>query len=102
MSFSSISVENLFAVHDKVCVITGGNRGIGAMIASGFVKNGATVYIVARDKETGEKTADELNKLGPGKCVSLTADLSTETECIRVSETVKTLSPGGIDVLINK
>ena len=45
-------MKNLFDVNGKVAVVTGGSRGIGAMIARGFVENGVKTYITAR-KEAG-------------------------------------------------
>ncbi|MEV0590909.1 SDR family oxidoreductase [Nonomuraea cavernae] len=61
----------LFSVEGKTVVVTGGSRGIGRMIAAGFVEAGATVYISARKMPEVEKTAAELG------CVGVPADLST-------------------------
>ncbi|MCA2189355.1 SDR family oxidoreductase [Nonomuraea cavernae] len=61
----------LFSVEGKTVVVTGGSRGIGRMIAAGFVEAGATVYISARKTPEVEKTAAELG------CVGVPADLST-------------------------
>ena len=44
-------VENLFSIKGKTALVTGGSRGIGEMIASGFCANGAKVYITARSKD---------------------------------------------------
>ncbi len=66
----------LFSIRGKTAVVTGGSRGIGRMIAAGFVAAGARVYICARKAEACDATAAELSKLG--ECVSLPADISTE------------------------
>ena len=50
-------VENLFSIKGKTALVTGGSRGIGEMIASGFCANGAKVYITARSKDTVLETA---------------------------------------------
>ena len=47
----SLEINNLFSVKDKVAVVTGGSRGIGEMLSSGFLANGAKVYITARKEE---------------------------------------------------
>jgi NAD(P)-dependent dehydrogenase (short-subunit alcohol dehydrogenase family) len=65
----------LFSVSDKVALVTGGSRGIGLMIASGYVEAGAKVYITSRTAEVCDAVADELSKIG--RCISLPHDLST-------------------------
>ncbi|KAK5580851.1 hypothetical protein RB653_000875 [Dictyostelium firmibasis] len=69
-------VSNLFNVKDKIVMVTGGGSGIGYGISLGFIKNGSKVYICSRDFEKCKKTADELTKIGPGKCIAIKADLS--------------------------
>ncbi|KAI9023454.1 short-chain dehydrogenase/reductase-like protein SDR [Hyaloraphidium curvatum] len=96
---NGLAVPSLFDVAGKVVVVTGGSRGIGLMIASGFVANGAEVYITARSAGDCDAAAAQLNKLGPGKCASIPADLSKESECKRFTEEVKKRA-GRCDVLI--
>ena len=70
-----MDIEQLFAVRDKVVVVTGGSRGIGEMIARAFVAAGAKVYVSSRSVEACEALADELS--AAGTCMALPADLST-------------------------
>ena len=71
-----MSVQELFSIEGKTAVVTGGSRGIGFMIAKGFVEAGASVYITARKAEAADAAAEELSKIGT--CVSIPADLSTQ------------------------
>jgi short-subunit dehydrogenase len=48
------------------------------MMAEGFVRNGAKVYISSRKKDACDETAAELTLLGPGSCHAAPADLSSE------------------------
>jgi 2-deoxy-D-gluconate 3-dehydrogenase len=68
-------MKNLFSISGKVAVVTGGSRGIGAMIARGFVENGVKTYITARREEELRATASELSALG--ECIAIPSDLST-------------------------
>jgi len=68
-------MKNLFDVDGKVAVVTGGSRGIGAMIARGFVENGVRTYITARKEAELHATAAELSRLG--ECIALPSDLGT-------------------------
>lgn len=73
----SLNINSLFAVTGKTAVVTGGSRGIGKMIASGFVENGIKTYITARKANACEATAAELSARGPGTCIALPADLAS-------------------------
>ena len=68
-------MKHLFDIKGKVAIVTGGSRGIGEMIATGYVENGAKVYITARKAEACDETAERLSKRGT--CISLPHDLST-------------------------
>lgn len=72
----SFQINDLFSVAGKTAVVTGGSRGIGKMIAEGFVANGVKTYITARKAEACEATAAELSEFG--KCIAIPADLSSD------------------------
>ena len=57
-----MKLEELFSVKDKIVLVTGGSRGIGEMIAEGFIANGAKVYITSRKENDIKETADKLKK----------------------------------------
>ena len=69
-------MKNLFSVEGKVVIVTGGSRGIGEMIAAGFVANGARVYISSRKSGVCDVTAERLSKEFDGECHSIPAELS--------------------------
>lgn len=75
MTVQAINVQDLFSIRGKVALVTGGSRGIGLMIARGFVEAGAKVYISSRKKEACDRAAEELSAIGT--CISVPADVST-------------------------
>jgi NAD(P)-dependent dehydrogenase (short-subunit alcohol dehydrogenase family) len=85
MTMSDVLAE-LFSVSGKVAVVTGGSRGIGRMIAEGYLRAGARVYITARKAEACEEAAREMSE--HGECIAVPADLSSEAECIRFAAEV--------------
>ncbi len=68
--------KNLFSIQGKVALVTGGSRGIGEMIAAGFLANGAKVYISSRKADVCDATAKRLADEYGGTCVSLPANLA--------------------------
>lgn len=72
-------MKNLFSVAGKVALVTGGSRGIGEMIAAGYLANGARVYISSRKADVCHATADRLSKEFGGECISLPANLAEMT-----------------------
>jgi len=70
-------MQNLFSVEDKIVVVTGGSRGIGEMIAAGYLANGAKVYITSRKAEVCDATAERLSQTYGGECISIPADMAT-------------------------
>ncbi len=92
-------ISDLFSISGKTALVTGGSRGIGLMIARGFVESGATVYISSRKADVCEQVAAELSQ--SGTCVALPADLSTEDECRRLAGEVTERTGGRLDILVN-
>lgn len=91
-------MDDLFNVSGKIVLVTGGSRGIGEMIARGFVNAGAAVYISSRKADACNALAEELSR--SGVCVALPADLSHEEECRRLAEEI-TRREDRLDVLVN-
>jgi len=68
-------MNDLFSLAGRTALVTGGSRGIGRMIAAGFLRAGCrAVYISARKADACDATARELSAFGT--CVSLPADVS--------------------------
>ncbi|MDG2050950.1 MAG: glucose 1-dehydrogenase [Myxococcota bacterium] len=91
-------MKNLFSIEGKTALITGGSSGIGAMIAKGYVENGAKVYIASRKKDVCEQVAAELSK--HGHCAAIAADLSSESGCQALGDEILERE-GRLDVLVN-
>ena len=91
-------MQDLFTLKGRTALITGGSRGIGRMIAEGFLSQGAKVYISARKAGPCEETAKELSKIGT--CIALPLDASgadgAKKMAARYLEHEKTL-----DILVN-
>jgi NAD(P)-dependent dehydrogenase (short-subunit alcohol dehydrogenase family) len=91
-------MKDLFSVKDKVAVVTGGSRGIGLMIARGYVEGGAKVYISSRKKDVCDEAAAELSKVGT--CISIPADCSTQAGCDGLAQAVAEREPK-VHILVN-
>jgi NAD(P)-dependent dehydrogenase (short-subunit alcohol dehydrogenase family) len=91
-------MDKLFSLEGRVALVTGGSRGIGRMIAEGFLRHGAKVYISARKAEACDRTAAELSAIGP--CVSLPADVSSVAGAQALAALFAAREPR-LDILVN-
>jgi len=91
-------MADLFALDGKVALVTGGSRGIGAMIARGFVEAGVRTYISSRKAAPCDAMAAELSEIG--WCQSLPADLSTEGGCRELAAAISEREDK-LDILVN-
>jgi NAD(P)-dependent dehydrogenase (short-subunit alcohol dehydrogenase family) len=92
------TVQNLFSVDGKITLITGGSSGIGEMMATGYVMNGAKVYIASRKLDECERVAEELS--AHGTCIPLQVDLSNMEGIEGLAAQIEKRE-GKLDVLIN-
>ena len=91
-------MEKLFDIAGKVALVSGGSRGIGEMIAEGFVKNGVKTFITSRKAEQCDDTANRLSKFG--ECISIPADLTNNEEIKKVKSKVESES-NTLNILVN-
>ena len=97
----SLKTQDLFNVSNKVVVVTGGSRGIGEMITSGFLANGSRVYITARKEEALISKAEELSKKYDCNCIPVSGDISNTEGITALVNFLNDAEPDGIDFLIN-
>ncbi len=85
---------------NKVAVVTGASKGIGADIAKGLAAEGAAVVVnYASSKEGAERVVDEI-KAANGKAIAVQADVAKEADVKRLfDETTKAF--GQVDILVN-
>ncbi len=91
-------MRNLFDISGRVALVTGGSRGIGEMIATGYVENGAKVYICSRKASACEELAAKLSRRGT--CIALPFDLGTAEGVAGLAQALAAWEPR-LDILVN-
>lgn len=91
-------MKNLFSLAGRTALVTGGSRGIGKMIARGFLEMGAKVFITSRKADQCDAAATELAQYGA--CVSLPQDVSTVEGCKALAERFRAQEKS-LDILVN-
>ena len=72
-----MKIQNLFNIENKTAVVTGGSRGIGEMIAAGYLANGVKVYMTSRKAPALIEKARELSGKFNNECIPIPCDIST-------------------------
>jgi len=92
---------NLFSLEGRIALVTGGSRGIGKMIAAGYLAHGAArVYITARKAGPCEATAKELTAAYGGECIALPIDISSLAGVEMLAGEIRKHEPK-LDILVN-
>lgn len=90
----------LFDLHGKVAIVTGGNGGLGRGMAVGLARAGADLVIAARNEAKTAATAAEFREQYGVRVLEVRADVCQETDIhTMVSETMQAF--GRIDILVN-
>jgi NAD(P)-dependent dehydrogenase (short-subunit alcohol dehydrogenase family) len=97
-SKEAINARDLFSIQGKVALVTGGSRGIGLMIARGFLESGAKVYISSRKREVCDEAARQLSEAGD--CISVPADVSSAAGCEALARQLAAREPQ-LHILVN-
>src|SRR5262245_39550911 len=89
----------LFDITGKVTIVTGGGRGLGAALASGFAAAGARVVIGDQDEQTAQASAAGIRERG-GTALAARCDITSEAD-VRALIDLALQSYGQLDVLVN-
>lgn len=102
------SPSTLFSVAGKNVLVTGGSRGIGLMIAKGFLRAGANVLLTSRSEEACKEAVESIlqessstNNNSAATCRYLASNVSSRAGCEQLAEQVAEMFDNRLDVLVN-
>ncbi|KAF8638201.1 hypothetical protein AX16_010547 [Volvariella volvacea WC 439] len=103
-----LRATNIFDLRRVVAVVTGGGTGIGLMISTTLVSNGAKVYIIGPNQADLDRVANVYNEAAAkrdsdtgGRLYGIQGDVRHKSEAIRLAELIGQKEPNGITVLFN-
>jgi len=92
-------MKGFFNLENKVAILTGASKGIGASMAKAFASHGASVVVSSRKQEAVDEVAAAINKAG-GKAIGVACHVGHKDQLEQLVE--KTISDyGGVDILVN-
>ena len=94
-----MSVLDMFDLHGKTALVTGGSSGIGKTVALAYLQAGAQVAVAARNSEALHKVADELATASGARVVPICCDV-TQPEQVRSMVQTVIAELGGIDIAV--
>lgn len=97
-SSDQFAIENLFTLKDKIVMVTGGSGGLGLIMATGLLRNGARVIIASRNQARCDEAVQSLAHLGEISAVA--ADVTTPEGRKKIIDTIAN-EYGKLHVLIN-
>jgi NAD(P)-dependent dehydrogenase (short-subunit alcohol dehydrogenase family) len=95
ISSTMASPSSLFSVAGKNVLVTGGSRGIGLMIAKGFVNAGANVLLTSRSEQACQEAASEIS------CNYVVSNVGNRAGCEQLAQDAAQFFDNRLDVLVN-
>jgi gluconate 5-dehydrogenase len=92
--------NKLFDLSGRVALVTGGSKGLGLAMATGFAEAGADVIISSRHEDELKHAADEIKKAGAGKVEYVVADMVERRDVARLAQTALAWQ-GRVDIVVN-
>ncbi|KFY21867.1 hypothetical protein V493_07036 [Pseudogymnoascus sp. VKM F-4281 (FW-2241)] len=92
--------DKLFSCKQNVCLVTGGETGIGLMAAQALIANGARVYIVSSNREALGQTAERLRASQGGSIIPIVCDVTDKEDLVRLVGQIEKRERYGINLVV--